>query len=159
MDTKLLIPLSDVGGHVGTTASHIRHWADRLNIPVAEDWAGVSDADARKIIAAFTEAARANAELHSAYEDYCRDWERRRRELGEESFQSYLGEALQTQRTSIPTGFAFMGGLTSIAQPLGGAVYTQANEAAAGARADFERREPRKSLDEFEKSFKKGRKR
>jgi hypothetical protein len=119
--TRLLVPLVDVGGAAGTTSSHAAHWAKKLGIKVAEDWAGrsgVEHADARRIVAAITEAQRTAAQLQSAYELYEADWRRRQHAAGEAAFSDYIEQSLEVQRRSPPSSdYAYYGG--RLATPVG----------------------------------------
>jgi hypothetical protein len=135
-------------------------WIRKLGVKVETDWSGreaVGEPDARKLLEAIRAAGREAAELHQAFEVHCRDWERRQHEAGELEFQRFIGEVLTQQRTSVlGTDYAYYGGQTTLAQPLGGAAYSEANDVAAAARESFAQREPRKTFDEFEKRWRKG---
>ncbi len=159
----MLIPIEEVAGRAGHGPAGIQGWASRLGIKLERDWAArecVPESGASQIVEEIRTAGREAAELHQAYELYSQDWQRRQHEAGESAFQDFLGAALDQQRTSVlETGYAYMGGVDRIAQPLGGAVYTQGNQAAAEAREAFAQHERKLSFDEFKRKRSKGRKR
>ena len=105
----------------------------------------------------FGKPGRAAAELHQDYRRYLDDWQRQQHEAGERAFQDHLKAALEHQTSkSLPSGYAYFGGLSSLAQPLGANVYESANGSAQAAREQFEKKNPRQTFDELERRWKKG---
>ena len=162
MDTTIiLVPLTDLAARLNMPGQSVIQWAQQLKMKTTENWAGlpaISEADARKLIAAVEQSGRESAELHAAYEAYLQDWERRQRAAGEEAFQDFLEKALKHQRErALPSGYAFYGGVENLYQAAGAGVYVEANQRAAAAREEFAKRNPRiNDIYVYEKKRKRG---
>jgi hypothetical protein len=159
--TRILIPLTDLTGRLGVTGAFVSSWIDRLGIKTETDWAGrlgISEPDARKLIAAVEASGREAAELHEAHARHLEDWGRRQRAAGEAAFSDYIQKALEQQRDkALPDGYAFYGGFDYLHQAVGAGVYSAANQAAAAAREAFADKNPRyQDLYEFEQRWRKG---
>lgn len=162
-----MIALEEVMAQTGYNDSAIRGWMDKLKIKQLEDWSGrpaVAEEDATRVLLAIREAGREHAQLEQAYEIYRQDLERRKHDAGEEAFVANLRKHLANQHSAAARidengdgGYAFYGGLSNTALPIGGAAYTEANEVAAQAREEYARKHPLEDFDTFAKRWRKKR--
>ena len=161
-----MVTTEDVAAEVGNAITAVHGWMDRLGIKSHQDWAErevVEEKDAKRILDAIRDARLESAELHEAHERYLNEWRTQQHAAGEKAFEEYLVDATKQQRASAnpdtlaSRGYAFYGGLDSLALPVGPGPYTQANNAAAAARAEFEKKNPPQSFEQFEKQWKKRR--
>jgi hypothetical protein len=138
----------------------VLEWANRLGVKHRRDNSGrecVTERDGRRIIEEVRRVGREAAELQSAFQLYIESWEEQRRQAGENAYQRGLVEQYQRQVNTTPKGFAFYGGGDWLGP--GPQARGFANAKAAEARVEFERKNPRRDFDSFERSWKKGRKR
>ena len=158
-----MVEIEELAVKVGNVPEAIHGWMGRLGIKSHQDWAGrdvVEEKDTKRILDAIRDARLESAELHEGYARYQQEWERQRRDAGEEAFTASLRKAMERQHAmaaSPPSGYAFYGGLDATALPVGGHVYTEANGAAAEARAEFQRKHPLELFDEFQRHWRKKR--
>jgi hypothetical protein len=163
MNTQQIVTVEEVASRANVPLALVNGWADKLSVTIQHDWSGrpaITEEDATRLLGAIREAGRQAAELQRAYELYESDWKRRQHEEAEAEFQRFIVQALEEQRAAVPSSeYAYYGGAAQLAVPFGGAVYTAANEVASAVRAEFAQREPLQSLDQFERRWKKGRRR
>jgi hypothetical protein len=153
------IPADWIAYELGLSPHSIVEWADRLGLEHRTDESlreCLTEPDGRRIIDEVRRVGREAAELHAAYESYVEDWERQRRQAGEEAFQRGLLSAYQRERSaSMPKGYAFVGG----SEMLGPSPQTRAfaGSEAEEARVAWARKHPRMDFEQFEKKWKRGR--
>jgi hypothetical protein len=158
VDTQVFIPVDWIARELGYLPATVLEWADRLGIKRRTDDSGrecVAEPDGRRIIEEARLAGRAAAELHEAFQRYLDRWDEEWREAGEDAYRRALTEQYQHQVNTMPKGFAFYGGGDRLGP--GPQARAFANAKAAEARVAWERKNPRKDFDSFEKQWRKKR--
>lgn len=159
--TELLITLDEVAGKLGLSPEGLWSWLNRLGIEPREqrigwaEWEVIGEADAERLMEAVAEADREAAELHTAYEAYLEDWTRQQTEAVRNAYSEAVRETRERQHAEgVPDGYAFLGGLDTMPVPFSSAVVY---EIVTNARAEFERKHPKLTLEQFEKKWRKRR--
>jgi hypothetical protein len=134
-------------------------WLRKFRVTPTTDWAGratIPAEVAERVMHAYRQAAAEAAEAQSAYDHYLKDRERRFLEASDNAYRQTAERELELQYSTNFTGGDGRGWAE------GGVTYTndltlwphgrqKAREAALEARAEFDKREPRLSFDDWMK--------